>query len=467
MNNRPNNPKKSLNIVDLIAHIASDSAQPDKPFLIESDTFGQVYAMAEDIKKIFKKLGRTDQPVCLCTLNRGYVAAAMLASLTGGPTLVLPYAHTLQTLEEAQRSMGYQYALVDEELPLPPGVQPVRIQNPGPSRIIQSKLDFIEPNAPWLYLFTGGTTGTPKIWSKTPLNLLSEASYLADRFRITGNDKILSTAPSNHIYGLLYSVLLPLVSGASVSAEIPSYPGEIIQALEASKATVLVSLPAHYRTLNEHPINNHCLHTSFSSAGALSETDDRAFFNSTGVAIAEIYGSTETGGIAYRKRMAGQRSLTTFSCVDIKIDDEKLWVCSDFLSAELEKNPDGFYQTADRVKQDGHTGFQLLGRSDGIVKVGGKRVDLAKVQQTLKETPGVRDAYVFALPVKSGRENEILALVEGQLEEDHLRRLTDNRLEPYARPRRVRVVDQIPLSTSGKYKRKAIEKLFHFTSNTH
>lgn len=460
MNNRSNDSRKSADIVDLIQRLTSGPEQPDRPFLINGDTYAKIYALAGSIKAAFAHLGRMDQPVCLCTLNRGHVTAALLAALSGGPKLILPYAFSPQTLKEIQHTLGYAYALVEEKHPLPAGVQPIAFQDLNQVPETPKAAACIDPNDTWVYLYTGGTTGAPKIWSKTPLNLLSESAYLADRFRISSNDSILSTAPSNHIYGLLYSVLLPLVSGAGVNADTPAYPVEIIQHLETSKTTVLVSLPAHYRSLKDNIIANHCLHTAFSSAGALAEVDDKAFFNATGVAVTEIYGSTETGGIAYRKRMAGQRSLTSFSCLDIKIDNQKLWVRSDFLSAELLKNADGFYETADRVVSDGRVGFQFLGRSDGIVKVGGKRVDLTSVQQTLKKVSGVRDAYVFAMSVQSGRENEILALVEGQVEEGHLQRSIMARLEPYSRPRRIRIVDQIPLSATGKYNRKAIEKLF-------
>jgi acyl-coenzyme A synthetase/AMP-(fatty) acid ligase len=447
-------------IEPLIHRIVSGPVDPNAPYLIDGITFGQVHTLAERIRTAVADHGHPHLPLCVCTFNRAYVAAAIIAALSGGPALLLPFAHTLETLEDARCKMPFRLALVDKLCPLPAGIEPLVVQELTGIATSRQAAECREPDSPCLYLFTGGTTGTPQLWSKTPKNLLAEVSYLAAAFQITARDKILATVPANHIYGLLYSLLLPLICGAAVGPDTPSYPQEIGNALADTKATLFISIPVHYRALRESPVRRHLLRMAFSSAGALAEEDDSAFSNATGIPVTEIYGSTETGGIAYRKRAEGQTSLTTFSCVEVRMEKEKLWVRSDFLSAELTKNEDGFFQTSDRAAPEGSTGFRLLGRSDGIVKVGGKRVDLMQIQELLKCESGVRDAYVFSLPVDSGRENEILAIIEGKIEEERLRTFALKRLETHAHPRRIRIVEKIPVSPSGKYDRSAIENLF-------
>lgn len=448
------------NIDPLIRRIVSGPDDPNAPYLIGGKTFGQVYSLAAAIKSAVAEYEAPHQPLCVCTLNRAHVAAALIAALSGGPRLLFPFAHSLEILEGTRCNMPYRYALVDELRPLPAGIDPIVIQDLTGKEASQQVREYRKLDAPWLYLFTGGTTGAPQLWSKTPRNLLGETSFLAAHFNITAQDKILATVAANHIYGLLYSVLPPLVTGAAVCGETPSYPKEIAHGLAETKATIFVSIPAHYRALKESPAERHHLRIAFSSAGALSQDDDQAFFATTGIPVTEIYGSTETGGIAYRRRAEGQSALTTFSCVEVKLENEQLWVRSDFLSAELPKNEDGFFQTADRAALDGLNGFHLLGRADGIIKVGGKRVDLQQIQQLLKNTSGIRDAYVFSLPEDSGRENEILAIIEGEMEERSLRESAFKGLETYAHPRRIRIVEKMPLSLSGKYDRTAIEVLF-------
>ncbi len=201
----------------------------------------------------------------------------------------------------------------------------------------------------------------------------------------------------------------------------PSFPGEIAGALRESGATVLVSVPVHYRVLRTVPLGGHSLRCAFSSAGMLDASDSLQFHDETGVGITEVYGSTETGGIALRNRSADGPCWHAFGVVDWKIEGELLHVRSPFLSPEMEQDADGFVATGDRVEAAGTSSFDLLGRMDGIVKVGGKRVDLREVLEKLKGLEGVSDAYVTALPVGTGRQQEVAALVVTEHVDDALK----------------------------------------------
>jgi acyl-coenzyme A synthetase/AMP-(fatty) acid ligase len=448
-----------MKIEEVLQAVACGPEEPGRPFLFEGLTCGQLYGRAQAIRDGFEQAGCTRTPVCLCVEDRGWMAAAMLAAMAGGTPLLFPYAFTAQTLIEARQNIAYTHALTDKDYPLPGGVKRIPLPGKTAAWTINRPAKVINPDAVWVYLFTGGSTGTPRVWSKSPRNLLLEAANLAKTFNIRPADIILASVPPNHIYGLLYSVLLPLVSGAGVSARTPVYPNEIIQAAIDTRATVLVSIPAHYRAMQPAPLAKGRIHTAFSSAGALSEQDDLEFHQSTGIVVTEIYGSTETGGIAYRRRSAGVADLQSFAYVDVKIEGERLRVRSDFLSAELQRDAEGFFSTADRVAPAHPRGFEILGRTDGIVKVGGKRVDLAEVRQAILAVVGVKDAYVFSMPVKSGRENEIIAVLTGWINGGRVMGELKSALPPYALPRSIKVVDQIPRSATGKIKREAIEKL--------
>jgi acyl-coenzyme A synthetase/AMP-(fatty) acid ligase len=445
----------------LLESLTSAPQRPQHPFLVETLTFKELFALKDDIRiQGLKDLG-PGETTCLCAENRAYITAALLAALRQGSPLMLPYAFSRETLVAGWQSLPYSHALTEIPCELPEKVKALSWPQTRSQSFTTPVPGAIDWDSPWLYLFTGGSTGTPRIWSKTPRNLLMEALNITRTFGITPDDVILSTVPSNHIYGLLYSILLPLVSGASVSLRTPSFPLEIAQSLEKTKATVLVSIPAHYRGMNQVSRIRHNVRIAFSSAGALMESDGLEFYRHTGIAITEIYGSTETGGIAQRTRPQGQTGFYPFDCVNVQIHNEHLGVRSDFLSLELDRNEAGYFETADRAAwQEDSAGFAILGRSDGIIKVGGKRVDLAMTRETLMAVEGVRDVYVFSLPVQTGRENEIVALVEGQVEADRLIETASLHLPSYARPRMVKVTHQIPISSTGKYNREAINRLF-------
>jgi acyl-coenzyme A synthetase/AMP-(fatty) acid ligase len=315
------------------------------------------------------------------------------------------------------------------------------------------------PDRAFVSLFTGGSTGKPRIWSKTPANLFGEAINLAGTFGIRQTDLLLSTVPPQHIYGLLGSVLLPFVASAQVLSRTYAFPREILSALQNEGATVLVGVPIHYRALRSGDLQRFSLRLALSSA-ALLESDDAAFFlEKTGLAITEIYGSTETGGMAIRSYGSDHGSWEPFSCIDWKILSDRLCVRSDFVSPDLPCDADGFFMTADRVAEVEGNRFKFLGRADHIVKIAGKRVDLEEIREKIRRIPGVNDAYITAAPLNGARQAEIAALVASDLPARKLRAAIRSMDDPYGRPRRIRVVKAIPVLPNGKIDRQRVDRL--------
>jgi acyl-coenzyme A synthetase/AMP-(fatty) acid ligase len=430
-------------------------------FVCSGRSFRDIYILASHIKETLQHDFEPHRPVCLCTENKEVIASLILASLAGGPDIIIPYSYSPHVLKEVKEAIGFTRAIVDAQCELPDDVKTYNFNDWEDSGEVFKKLQLERDlNSEFLKLFTGGTTGKPKIWSKTPLNIFSEGIYLANKLAFTENDKIQTTVPPYHIYGFLFSIILPLISGAAVVQEVCTFPGEIISNIQTKKATVLVSVPMHYRVLKKIDCLHSQLRLAVSSAGALDPADAASFFRQTGIGVTEIYGSTETGGIATRDRARGEESLTPFDVVRWKIVDERLAVNSDFISSELPRDGEGFFITGDRVKNEAGNSFMLLGRADGVVKVGGKRVDLYDVHVKLKGIEGVRDALVISFPLHNGRENEIVALVESSVNENVLRLQLQNHLEPYAMPRRIRIIEKMPLLSTGKFDRVEIEKIF-------
>lgn len=410
--------------------------------------------IAETASAILAEYKNITTPFCICTDDRSLVLAAVAASLCGGPQLILPHSFSVNALTEMKSIHNFEFVLTDIERELPAGVKPVFKIRSGSGKLTFNK----NPHEIFLRLFTGGSTGSPKVWTKSVNNLFSEAFFLSRNFGITGDDVFLSSVPPYHIYGLLFSVLVPFVSGASVIQGTPLFPNEIIKYISDEKPSVLVSVPPHYRTLNGSGIKESSLRLAFSSAGSLNQDDASYFAEKTGIEINEVFGSTETGGIAAKKISDGA-AYSVFYGVEYRISDERLLVKSDFISDDLPRNGDGFYLTGDRVELLDNGKFRLLGRADGIVKVGGKRVDLAEIQDKIKSISGVMDAVVLSIPVSGGRENEISAIVEGSVEEQGVRIHLMGSLEAYAVPKKIKIVEKIPVTSAGKYNKTELEKL--------
>jgi acyl-coenzyme A synthetase/AMP-(fatty) acid ligase len=431
---------------------------PTREFILNGCTYEGVYRLAAGIRLLQPASEKSRAAICLCTDDKTLMAAALVASLAGGPLLVLPYAFSRQVVEEVMEILPLSFLLADAPGDFPSGPEVITPPMLRQGSIIPDT--FRGPDEPFLTLFTGGSTGKSKAWSKTPRNMLAEALYLSKKFGISSDDIFLSTVPPRHIYGLLYSVLIPFINSARLLDGIYTFPREILRAAQDYKASILVSVPVHYRVLKVDDLQRHDLRIAFSSTGVLDKRDAAYFHNKTGVDITEIYGSTETGGVATRNLLRDGETWRPLEPVDWKIRGGGLNVRSAFVSPTLPLDADGFFATADRADPDGDRGFILRGRADDIVKIGGKRVDLAAVQNKLKLMPGVRDAVVIAIPTGKGRQNELAAVVATHLGALQVRRHIAAISEAYAVPRRIAVVEEIPVMHTGKYDRAGIERIF-------
>ena len=432
---------------------------PDKEFIRSGTTFGEIYAMAAGFRAVLSGPEYEGASICLAVDDRAVMAAVLLAALhpgqPNGPILLLPFALSTSALARMQQLTSFTAAICNVDRELPAGTAIIRPQ--AGTTAEPATCAPISPQAELLRIFTGGSTGTPQIWSKTGENLFGEGFSLARHFGVTEKDCIVATVPPYHIYGLLFSVILPLVSGASVIMDSPSYPGEIADVIQQQGATLLAGIPPHYRALRGKNVAGSSLRLAFSSAGMLDTDDNAAFTQLNQVGIVEVYGSTETGGIATRNRSMGETSFTTFPTVAWTIKEDRLCVRSPYLSPELLVADDGFFTTGDRVERSGTSQFILKGRVDGVTKVGGKRVDLEEVRAIIKKVPMVSDCVVLALPEPGGREHRIVALIQGTgVDMDLLRKTLAASLEFYALPRVLKTIDRIPLQENGKYDRDAI-----------
>jgi acyl-coenzyme A synthetase/AMP-(fatty) acid ligase len=375
--------------------------------------------------------------------------------------LALPHSFSARALRQMQDLTGFNAAIVDVHRELSHGTRRISADDAG-KYTPASLADYpVNPDGELLKLFTGGSTGAAKIWSKTVNNIFAEAQFMATRYAVGKDDCILATITPYHIYGLLFSVAIPLVAGAAIIAESPFFPAEIGEAIAQKSATILASVPAHYRALGGRKVNP-SLRLAFSSAGMLPEEDNQNFCEHNGIAVVEVYGSTETGGLAARNRVAQERFFTPLQAVTWQICNERLYVRSPFLSPDVPVDEDGWFLSGDRVQQQGENSFSLHGRADAITKVAGERVDLDEIRDLLQQQKGVAECVVIPLADNSGRGNRIAALVRS--DQEHLdlapiKLVLSVSLEPAAMPKIIRLVSHIPVTKNGKYDREAIVQL--------
>src|SRR5471032_2031724 len=163
----------------------------------------------------------------------------------------------------------------------------------------------LSTDLPALVVFTSGSTGAAQAIPKKLSQLASEVETLEVLFGAAAGDaSVLATVSHQHIYGLLFKVLWPLSSGRAIHALSVSYPEELAAGMAAGPC-VLVASPAHLKRLPEHLDWRgaaRMLRAVFSSGGPLAAETALAASGLLGKVPVEVYGSSETGGVAWRQR---------------------------------------------------------------------------------------------------------------------------------------------------------------------
>jgi acyl-coenzyme A synthetase/AMP-(fatty) acid ligase len=321
---------------------------------------------------------------------------------------------------------------------------------------------------PSLTVFTSGTTGDQAPFPKRLDQLNAELQCLEATFGArVGDAAILATVSHQHIYGLLFKVLWPLCAGRPFVSEPLFFPEALLAAARAHPAFALVASPAHLKRLPPFLAWGEVAgrgRAVFSSGGPLGSEAAEQASALLGCAPVEVYGSSETGGIAWRERSADEVPWRPFADVTLAVDDE---AGEGLLRVRSPKLPDdGWLQTADRAALAADGTLTLLGRQDRVVKLEEKRVSLDAVERALRESGLVADARVVVLSAERDQLGAVVQLnpageaLEPGRRPQALRRALAQKVEAVALPRRFRFVDALPADARGKTSQKALRALF-------
>lgn len=148
------------------------------------------------------------------------------------------------------------------------------------------------------YIKTSGSTGEAKNIEKSLRDMVLEAEFLVERFGLRASDRFLSGVSHQNMFGLTFSIFVPLLCGSHTQKGGLNYP-EIILAADLASA-VLISSPTVLGALCEHAdaANIAPLSTIFSAGAPLSSAIRDRLAALSNARIVDIYGSSETGVIA-------------------------------------------------------------------------------------------------------------------------------------------------------------------------
>ncbi|WP_127493165.1 AMP-binding protein [Acinetobacter calcoaceticus] len=322
--------------------------------------------------------------------------------------------------------------------------------------------DFLEHAQ--LYFYTSGSTGEPKRIPRTLRQLLNEVQGLSQSFTFDEHAIAIATVSHQHIYGLLFKLLLPLATGRSFYSPQMAFPEDVVQAqkqLETLElSNYLISSPALLKRWTTDVILQQC-QMVFSSGGKL-ESGVRPLLNRP---IIEVLGSSETGGIAHRAQ--DEDAWTAFSNVAIRIEDQQLMVKSNHAFE------DDWITTGDGAAWSDATcqTFRLLGRTDRIVKLEEKRLSLDAIEQSIQALDAVQQCHVLVLEHEHRQILGCIVVLKEDAREQlqqlgksafvgHLKQQLKDRLETIAIPRQWRFLSQLPQNSQSKLNKSYLQTLF-------
>jgi long-chain acyl-CoA synthetase len=321
-------------------------------------------------------------------------------------------------------------------------------------------------------LYTGGTTGRSKGVPLTHPNLSAAGASSRAVSYTPGLNLGLTALPMSHSYGLLLTV------GALHAEEPPITvlqrwfdPAAWLDLAARHRVQVAAVVPSMLVMLLAHDPARYdlgALQRVYSGAAPLPRAVAEAFERAVPSArILEGYGCTETGGIITSTPPDAPRPGTVgrpVPGVDLRLapDGEIIVRGANVMAGYWRGEPveDGWFPTGDIGTVDADGYLTIVDRKKDVIIRGGFNVYPRDVEDVLAAHPAVSMAAVVGRPDdRLGEEVVAFVALREPCAPDELEAFARDRLAPTKRPRDIRIVEAIPLTSVGKLNRKALRAL--------
>jgi fatty-acyl-CoA synthase len=340
----------------------------------------------------------------------------------------------------------------------------------------------------FMLIFTSGTSGRPKAVRITHEKVTYPGQYLAERFGLTAEDVHYVAMPLFHSNAVMACWAPALVTGAAVALREKFSASEFLADVRHFGATYAsyVGKPLTYvlATPEQPDDADNPLRLVFGNEAG--DRDTAAFAKRFGCQVVDGFGSTENAVIVSRIPGTPPGSLgwpfegvavldpeTGEECPRAEVDIDGRVINLDECVGELvnttgagqfagyyndpeataERMRDGMYWSGDLAYRDADGWVYFAGRTSAWLRVDGENLACAPIEQVLLRHPAIDQAAVYAVPDERSGDQVAAALVlRDELTPDAFERFLDEQrdLSPKARPRYVRLLDDLPRTATNK-----------------
>ncbi len=341
--------------------------------------------------------------------------------------------------------------------------------------------------------FTSGTTGSPKGATLSHFNIVNNARFCAKAMALVPADKLCIPVPLYHCFGMVLGVLCATTSGATMVFPGESFDaGETLRSIASHRCTALHGVPTMFGAMLEHPdLARHDLSSLrtgiMAGAPCPIETMRRVISRMHMSQVTIAYGMTETAPISFQSSLDDplERRVSTVGRIqphiEVKIVDGAGRMVPVGTAGELctrgyavmrgywkdeartreAIDEAGWMHTGDLATLDADGYANIVGRVKDMLIRGGENVYPREVEEYLLRHPAIQDAQVFGVPdPKYGEEvcAWVIARRGHALDDVTVRDFCRGQIAHYKVPRYVRVVEQFPLTATGKAQKFEMRK---------